>query len=904
MPLFLALLQVVMAQEAPSQGISGQVLNAADGQPLVDFWVMAGDAEARTDAEGRFHLDVRPGEYEVTVFGPEFESLTLPGRTGQELTFELFASEEEVLVIEGLKSKETTSVLLEERQEAVGVTDAIGAEQIRRSGDSNAAGAMKRVTGLSVVDGRYVYVRGLGERYSATTLNGSTLPSPEPERRVVPLDLLPTGLLSSVVVQKTAEANLPGEFGGGLLSLRTKDVPDRPFARMTLSTGAQWGSTFQKSIAGSAGPTDFLGIDGGHRDLPDSIVQASADQPLAEGDMFSDRGYSASELEEFGEAIPNRWKMKERMALPDMGLSLALGNRYNLGDTRLGLIGGLSYDTSWDVDEVDRNYFIVGANGALEPSHSYHFEESTHRVRLGGLLGTSLRIGESHDLDWVSLVARQTDDEARIYEGYNRDLDGDIRVSRLRWVERMLQFHQLRGTHRAGPAEVSWRYALSNASRGEPDQREWRQDKEASTGAWRLSDRPEGNQILYSGLSDWNHDAGLDVASKLREGKVSLTVRGGLAFTAKNRSVDTRRYKFESKGSMAGRPDVSAMDPSEAFTPDYIDPDGFQLSETTRQTDNYSALQRIGAAWTSFDVGLNEKWRFVAGARVEQSVQQVDTFELFNPDQEPVVAESQTTDFLPSTAVTWNFRDDMLVRVGYARSLNRPDFRELSPATFNDVTGGRETYGNPDLERAILDNVDLRWEWYPSDEESVSFGAFYKHFQDPIEEIVVVSAAHSITYENALGADNVGVEVEFRKSIPWVSGLYAAGNLAVIHSQIHLDEGGIQTDSDRPLQGQSPYLTNLEIGMDRDRWDVALFWNLSGPRITEVGAVGAPNVVEQPVASLDAMVGFGLGHGLSFTMRGKNLIDPVHRLTQGEETVESFREGWGIGLGLAWTPLE
>jgi len=419
-----------------------------------------------------------------------------------------------------------------------------------------------------------------------------------------------------------------------------------------------------------------------------------------------------------------------------------------------------------------------------------------------------------------------------------------------------------------------------------------------------LSDRPEGNQILYSSLSDWNHDAGIDLTGRVLEGDTALTVSGGLAFTAKDRLVDTRRYKFESKGSDAGRPDVAAMEPEDAFAPEFIGPNGFQLEETTRQTDNYSALQRMGAAWVNADVNLHGKWRFILGGRLEHSVQAVTTYELFNPEQEPVVADLKTTDFLPSTAVSWTFADDMLLRIGYARTLNRPDFRELSPATFNDVTGGRETYGNPELQRAILDNVDFRWEWYPTPEESLSFGVFYKHFKDPIEEIVVVSAQHSITYENAEGADNFGMELDFRRSIPWLSGLYAAGNVAVIYSRIQLADEGIQTDDRRALQGQSPYLTNLELGIDRDRWDVALFWNMVGPRIMEVGAVGAPNIVEQPTASLDAMVGVGLGRGVSLTLRGKNLINPEHRLTQGDQTVESYREGWGLGLGVSWSPLE
>jgi outer membrane receptor protein involved in Fe transport len=895
---------------APVEGLAGLVVAADDQSPVAGAFVFFGDQEVRTDEQGRFQAAVPPGTYAITIAFGGFESQTLDAvvRKGGAVppTYALVRQQgaTDEIVVEGARVAESTAALLEERKEAAVVTDVIAAEQMARTGDSSAAAAVKRVTGLTVVGGQYVYVRGLGERYSATLLDGASLPSTEPERRVVPLDMFPTGLLGSVVVQKTYSPDMPAEFGGGVVQLRTRDIPDQFMARFGATGAWVQGTTFRDATIGNGGPTDWLGFDGSHRDVPDAIADASADQAIKEGDMFSDRGFTAQELEELGEQVKSdRWGLSEQTLLPNGGLNAVVGDGISIFGGRAGYFAGAMYDHGWDLDQSRQAFYTLGSGDTLEESHAYDFETLTRTVRMGGLLDLQFAPSSDHEIGLTTLLNRNTDDETRIYEGYNRDVDSDIRVSRVRFVERQLLLEQAHGAHDFGVFAVDWRAALSRGTRSEPDTREWRQDLDVGTGEWLLSTRPEGNSIFYNTLVDDTIDLGLDVTKPLGEAKV----KAGAWAVDRTRTSDVRRFKFQEKGPAAGDPDVISQQPDAIFVKENIGQGAFQLEEQTRESDNYVATQEIRAAYALADVPIGSKLRILAGARVESSVQEVKTFQLFTDPPVEIVADLSTTDVLPSASLTYGLSETQQVRLGYGRTVNRPDFRELSPMSWNDVTGGREIFGNADLQRALIDNLDARWEWYPADGETISFGAFYKRFTDPIEQIVVVSAQQSITYTNAEGADNYGVELDARKFIPGVfPGFYAAGNVSLIRSRVRIGEtGGIETSSERPLQGASPYVVNAEIGRDAEEGtDLTLLYNVVGPRIDEVGALGAPDVYERPVHEVDLVVAQPLGGGFSFSIRGRNLLNALYQRTQGGHVVEELREGRSVNLSLTWKPTE
>ena len=914
-----------VAQEVEDAGppgrIAGRIVNGETGEPLAAarLYVRGLDVDILTGSDGAFSIEAPVGDWDLSVVRVGFTTYAQTGiavasEATTELTIEMLPAAPSLddFVVRAPRIEGGTSSLLLERQESAAVSDVLGAEQMSASGDSDAAGALKRVPGLTVVGGKYVYVRGLGERYSATLMNGANLPSPEPERRVVPLDLFPTAVLESVVIQKTFSPDMPAEFGGGVIALRTRSIAEEPVAKLKLSTGFTTGVQFQKRLTYDGGPTDGLGIDGGFRKLPELVRAASDGEPLEEADMFSDRGYEPSELEAFGEAMPNRWNLSRADTPPNLGLGATFGHGVRKDGKHLGFLLGLGYGVSHDLDRFDRIYTLLGEGGALEESHTYNFETGKRSVRLGGILAVGFAPHATQQFNITTLLARKTDDEARTYEGLNRDVGDLIRVSRLRFVERMLLTQQFRGQHVIEPLKgltIDWRYTWSMASRDEPDRREYRYDNENGTDVWLLSDRPEGNQRFFSTLGDRGHDVGIDVTMPftLREEDTARIKVGG-GFMNKQRSVDTRRFKFMHKGVNTGDPEIISQDPESVFTPENIGDGGFQFEEVTRQTDNYSAGQTIGNVYALADVPILPWLRIMGGVRLERSVQEVSTFELFNPDGEPVLADLKTTDVLPALTVTFEPRPGMLARIGYGLTLSRPDFRELSPATFNDVTGGRQTFGNPELERAQIHNVDARWEWYPTSSESVSAGVFYKHFVKPIEQIVVVSAQHSVSWANAETADNIGFELDWRKDFGFIhdalADLYFAGNVAVVYSQVRLGENsGIQSSDKRALQGQSPVVINLQLGYDNpiSGTRLNLLYNVFGRRIGEVGALGAPDSYEESFHQLDFVASQRIGtSGVKLGFKVKNLLNPFERYTQGDFEVERNRRGISFGLSVDW----
>lgn len=908
------------------------------GRPVAGarVFVRGQSAEASTDSAGRFALALPSGEHEISVLRSGYATRSVaeiavpPGGVGS-VEVELVESGVQMgaLLVLMPRLQGGTATLLAERQDAAELVDTVSAEEMARRGDASAAAALTRVTGLTVVGGKYVYVRGLGERYSSTLLNGATLPSPEPERRVVPLDLFPTAMLDSVVIQKTFSPSMPAEFGGGVVRLRTRGVPDGPLFSLSVSGSYLNDTTFGEAFTTrDPGPTDFWGIDGGHRDLPASVADAVAEVPLAQRSTLpGSLGYTAEELEVFGEAMPNRWGLGRTTALPNLSASAVGGSGWRLGeDSRLGVLGGLTFSNGWQLkDYTDTTYGLDGES--LKVVNSYAFQDAESTARLGGIFEVSGELGEDHSLRATTLVTRDTEASARQYQGYNQDIGSDIRVQRLRWVERQLLVQQLSGEHTfPGLANVGvdWRYSLSIADRGEPDRRDLLQQEDLDgDDGWRLRTQGGGNELFFSVLGDTNNDAGLDLtlpigASADEEDAVGGELRVGGSVVRRVRIVDTRRFGYVLKGGTEGIEDNILGTPQEIFTEDSIDPSYFQFEEQTQATDNYTAEQEMEGVYVAAESRLPWRLHALAGVRREHSLQEVTTFQLFTTEPVEEVADLETADWLPALTLTRRLDDPdteprMQVRAGYGRTVSRPDFRELSPAVFNDVVGGREVAGNADLRRALIDNYDLRWEWYPSSDESLSIGAFYKHFTDPIESIVVVSAVSRISYANAESADNLGTEVEFRKSLglgasppSWLSDTYLSGNAAFIRSQVDLgDNAGNQTSDVRPLQGQSPYVYNLQLtyeGLDVPL-AVAVLYNVSGPRITSVGDGGLPDTYEQPAHRLDGSASWRLSDAWRLKVSGRNLLNTPARFTVGDQTASEVRTGWSVGLGLSWTPV-
>ncbi|MEC8423823.1 MAG: carboxypeptidase regulatory-like domain-containing protein, partial [Myxococcota bacterium] len=443
-------------EDAALAALDGMVVDES-GAPLsgARIYVRGWSGEGRSDDGGRFAIEVPVGTVALSVLRSGYAArsidgieVTVSGVSGLqiELVEAGMALDEFRVTVPRLEGGEST--LLAERQDASEVVDSLSAEQMARRGDSSAAAALRRVTGLTVVGGKYVYVRGLGERYSASLFNGSTLPSPEPSRRVVPLDLFPTAMLESVLIQKTYSASMPGEFGGGVVRLRTKGVPEAPLLRVSMSGRYQAGTTFSDAWTGDRGNGDWLGFGAAHRALPDDLASATENTPLQlRSSLPGSQGFTSEELEALGEALPNRWGLQRTTALPDMALSAVAGRGWDVGeDSRVGVIFGTNYRNGWDHFRYESVvYTLDGAD--LTPDKSYSFAELTNTVGLSGILHVAADLGDDHHLSSTTTLTRDSENYALRGYGYEDDIGTDTRRERTQWIERQLLVQQLAGEH-------------------------------------------------------------------------------------------------------------------------------------------------------------------------------------------------------------------------------------------------------------------------------------------------------------------------------------------------------------------------------------------------------------------------------------------------------------------------
>jgi len=893
--------------------LKGKVVSAETKEPVkgVRIFIKRTNFDILTDGSGEFEVELLEGSHSLSAVHPKFatrtiDSLIVVKEKTAEYTIELSPASLELEEYRVLAPHIEGGIasLMYEKKESSAVADVIGAEQMSKSGDSDAAAALKRVTGLTVVGGKFVYVRGLGERYSCTLLNGSLLPSPEPERRVVPLDLFPVGILESMVIQKSYSPDMPGEFGGGAILLRTRGIPEEFFFKVQLSGAFSPGSTFGESIEHDGGKADFMGVDDGSRKLPGLISEQNGKKLIKKG-KYDKEGFTAEDIEKFGESFPDSWNVHKTALMPDMGISLSMGDTFKFPKIKFGYISSALYSLSHDLTEKNKKGFTVssgeGNDVKLEKKEDKDHTIANTNVKLGGILGLGLS-GADQKVTSTTIVIRTTDNTTASIEGWINEIDGDIRETKLRWLEQMLISQQIHGSHtlpfRTKPL-IDWRYTFARASRYEPDRRYYRYDEGASEDVWSLTGTTRSNERLYSNLLDSSHDIGFDITVPFNVWKkLEAKTKIGTNIFFKNREVDTRRFQFSGKPS-----DLSLLneDPETIFAPENIGADGLELREVTRETDNYSAHQELYGVFGMIDIPIVKSFKFSGGLRYERSSQTVETFALYTAEPEIIKSSLITDDFLPAANLTWEFADDFQLRTGYSITVSRPDLRELSPVTSDNVEDDGETIGNPDLKRAVIHSADLRFEWFISTDENIAAGAFYKHFLDPIETYSLPGSGDSATFKNAKKADNVGLELEFRKNMSFIhkklADLSVAGNFSYIYSKVK-----VSNEPSRALQGQSPFVINTQIAYDNSDigLSVAFLYNVFGKRIAVVGEQGQPHQFEQPFHQLDFVASQKIPYGFKLAFKFKNILDLPAQITQADKTVESYRKGRELSLALSW----
>ena len=898
--------------DGPRGFLYGRVVSIENNTPVPDvkIYVSGIKGASTTNSEGEYRLEVPAGTNSVSFVHSDFSGQTIRSvelNLMEELNLDIELTPLGVELSEVLIAAPSLeggfTALVDEQRNTSSVAEVIGADQISNSGDSNAAGALKRVTGLSVVDGKYIYVRGLGERYSSTSLNGAGLPSPDPTRRVVPLDLIPAGVLESVVIQKTYAPDMPGDFGGGMVQLRTKGIPDEKKRKISISTGGNTSSTLRHGTSYEGGAVDFLGFDDGSRKLPSKLDNLTAGGKKTFSQISTQNHKIASE------SIPNTYKKESIRMMPDIGFKANMADRFEAydGDWGWGYQFSIGYKNKWRYREEEKEKFDSDGSGGFIGSDRSKIEKTENEINLGGLLNLALELGNEHIISSTTLVSRSSSDTVILDDAYLSDNDMFVRDTTFEWVERQLMTQQFSGRHEfitLNDLKMDWVAAYSLSKRSAPFTRTYRYKLE-NDGRYIFSPDNDSNELSYQELNDNNLSLVTDFTLPIYDffGR-QAKLKSGLSFEAKNRNSNILRYRFTTDWSRNSiNEDVLNLNnPENILTTDNIGADGYLLSNNTSPTDNYEAKQTIFATYLMGEIVATKRIKLMTGVRWEMSSQEVSTFKLLSPDEKDTVSLDKTN-VLPALSATWKFKSGQQFRFAASQTINRPDFKELSEAPYIDPETRDLVRGNKKLQPAGITHADLRWEWYLTRFETFSVAGFYKQFDKPIERVIRLGGGGVHTFANADSAQIYGAEMQGRL---WLSRLfgrslsrfYVETNLALINSSVDLGSAGSQqTTNNRPLQGQSPWLVNFTLAYENlvARIKSSLLLNMSGERISSVGINPIPDSYEQPVPQLDFVYSQEVYEGsedkLKLKFKLTNILDPEYLVLQGDEISKRYKKG-------------
>jgi len=763
------------------------------------------------------------------------------------------------------------------------VVSVLTAEDLQRAGDDNAAQALTRVTGLSLVSGRFVYVRGLGERYSQALLNGSPLPSPEPLQRVVPLDLFPASILASTTVQKTYSARYPGEFGGGVIDLNTVGIPDSSYFNVGIGLGADTETTGKRGLFYYGSDTDFLGFDDSARKLPGGIKELALTRPVVAtgtaGSLTPDevKGVARS----FNNAPLN--VIQSGKTQPSGSMDLAGGHTFSSDSSSIGVVGVLNYRNSWLSREGVRQTTLPDVGG-LALATDATFNSTQNDVGWSGLGGLSW-LNDSHELRYTGLWIRSASKRARITQNSPVSQgNANVNVYNTEWFERDLYFNQLAGKHTAGEVKIDWRGTFSRTNRDAPYERYYRYGLGGD--GKRLALLSGANQLVsFSSLTEDSASANVDLTYDLpvtfvRQAQLMI----GGAWQNNDRTSSRRDFTYDQGRNWDplryGSERIDYLVSDRNINDEIIAFRELTGTSLTGDAARYDAKLDARAGYVQIDSEIQPLLRASLGGRYEYAEETIQTFDIFRPANFLFSRKISRAYFLPAGTLTWNFAEDQQIRVGGSKTIGRPQFRELAPQRYRDTETDRILTGNPYLEDTEIYNADARYEHYFDRGQYLTLGGFFKRLDKPVESLAVLGSdgAFQQTFYNAPRADLYGVEAEGKvyfdltSGTPWIDGKrwLVAANYTYTKSKlglkaddvIVLNTTGVRSTpkaSDyilggERMQGQSDHLANVQFGFedDENNSQATVLLTYTSKRISaRSSSLALPNLIQDPGVRVD-----------------------------------------------------
>lgn len=910
-----------VAANNPTSTLRGRVVDARTGEALVGATVSIVQASKTTytDDEGAFSFGgLGQRNYTLTAYylGYKKTMLTIsPARTDTALVVRMEELENTLgtATVTATAKRNTESAIVTVQKQSLVVQNGISAQQIARSQDKNASEVIRRVPGISIIDGKFVMVRGLSQRYNNVWINGSAVPSSEADSRAFSFDIIPSSQVDNIQIVKSPAPQYPADFSGGFILIDTKEVPNENSARIAIGTSVNEQTQFHNFVSSKGSATDWLGFDN-MRALPSGIHTPMSTTPGGNGISLLGNGFN------------NDWTVKTRKPLPAFSFAADVNRSRELSKGGvIALLASLNYSNGSSTYAPMTNAFF----GAYDVTNdrSVYLRNTTDRrysrnVRLGAMMNlTFVPASGMGRYEWKNIFNQLGTDRYTERDGFGAQ-SNMIHQAEYYYSSRTTYNTQLTAKYVWDHSRLDWNAGYAYANRLLPDRRRYKLDNSNDPDVMALS---TGNDINreWTRLDEHIASAGINYRYTFDGQRIEPEIFTGAYADYRTRSYRTRSFFYQWMPATCTLPKgFQQMDlPTELLVDANYGDNGLYLIDDTKLRNDYKGNNLTAAAYAAVNLPLGA-WNIYAGLRFEHSRMELES-NTRDYERSPKSRYYDTNDIFPSVNATWHLNPQHQVRASYGRSVNRAEFREVSPSVFYDFDLASSVQGNTDLRPCYIDNADLRYEWYPSQGDQVSVALFFKNFDSPIEWTYTVTGGTDqvYSYVNARRATSYGVEVDLRKNLGFIGlpDLTLVFNGSLIKSRVFFEKGS--REKNRPMQGQSPYLVNVGLFYSHKAWNAAAQYNRIGRRLIGVGrslgstgdqTVNIPDSYEMPRNSLDFSLSRQFGHfgvklGLKDVLGEKVVFQQRNNVTltdgstkQVNEVTRSYRPGRSFSLNVSY----
>lgn len=886
--LITAILPLPVFPQTVTGTINGVVRDLATGEtmPGVNVIIEGTLRGASTDADGRFTIpSVTPGTCNLVFSFISYKPLRMEGvivKAGSVTSFDAGMEDQSVelddIVVVATKRTDSEVSVMNSIKNSPVVVSGVSAQLISRTQDKDASEVVRRLPGVSIVDDRFIVVRGLSSRYNNVWLNNSIAPSLEADVRSFSFDLIPSSMIENIFILKSPTAELPADYSGGFIKISTTGIPSGNGFSVSYGTALRQYATLGDFLSEKGSKTDWLTAGVKHRDLPDAMPAHLDTYESATNPAIRER------VTELGRSLNNSWEAVSSTALPDQKFSLGMTRRFEKGNFIAGNVTSFTYSYSNTFRKVLNNSYSIYNYAYDTPGILDEFTDMQYKssARVGLMHNWTVYPIQGMKAEFRNFFTSTSGSGVTMREGLDWYNNGrSVRSGEIRYTHRLIYSGQLglEQMFNEGNTIIDFTAGYALSSRNEPDIRRYRyisSDGETSPYILLFGNNPDLSSVsrMWLGLDETNYSGMLNFLHKFSVGNsVGGEIKTGLLAETRTRSFSARNFGYATSEDTSPF-SATSLPVQEIFAPANINlADGLRLKEITALSDSYGASAGVLAGYASLRMRFSHRADLSVGLRIEKDRQELDSYR--QGTTTPVRVVRDTLNIFPSANFAWNLSSANLVRFTYGMSVNRPEFREMAPFYFVDFDQNAGIYGNEDIKQAYVHNFDLRYELYPGNNETFNAGIFFKHFINPIEVAIRGNNPTQFSFDNISSAYSFGLETEARKNLGFITErlekLTAVVNLSLIKSSVAFD---------RPLQGQSPYIVNMGLfWQDTDRGFMAsLVYNRIGKRIIAVGRPSPnewesiPDIYEMPRNEADLAVSKKIGEKLEVKAGIKDLF--------------------------------